>query len=41
MSGIMQQIPLNVTISAILSSEKHLPLLSAAGIGIHSRAKHN
>lgn len=36
----MQQIPLNITISAILSSEKHLSLFSAADISIQ-REKHN
>jgi len=41
MSGTLQQIPLNITISTIHSPEKYLSLLSAADISIHGRENHN
>lgn len=41
MSGILQQIPLNITISTVHSPEKYLSLLSAAYISIHGRENHN
>lgn len=41
LAGILQQIPLNITIRTIHSPEDDLSLFSAAGTSRHGRENHN